>query len=277
MKNILISSFLLLFSGIIQHTLLNKQKNENAADSLSAIVSNEDMSNQIVNASGLQSIKNKISAVDSDLVVIKVLHIGDSHLKSGYFSQPFMEKLNTYYLQKLNGKLFFNFQTFCKSGTKYSDYNGLAELDNQLLGEKYDLVVISLGTNDAFSGSARVKFYEKVDHLVNKIKTLAPQAAILLTTPPDGLKKSRSGYNVLPDLQNVVDIIVNYANDHKIAYWNLYQIMGGTNSINGWYQRKLAAADRIHFTAQGYNLFADWLFEAFSACLESKPTKTVNL
>ena len=90
---------------------------------------------------------------DSSLVLIKVLHIGDSHIRSGYFSQPFMEKLNRYYAEKFQGHLFFNFQVFCKTGTKYSDYNGLAELDNQLVREKPDLVIISLGTNDSFSNT----------------------------------------------------------------------------------------------------------------------------
>ncbi|MBK7882815.1 MAG: hypothetical protein IPJ81_02495 [Chitinophagaceae bacterium] len=199
------------------------------------VATSQEIGNKINNPQGLQSIKNKIANIDSSLVVIKVLHIGDSHLKSGYFSQPFMEKLNTYYLQKFNGSVFFNFQTFCKVGTKYSDYNELAELDNQLLSEKYDLVVVSLGTNDAFSGSARTGFYGKVDHLVNKIKTLSPQAAIMLTTPPDGLKKNKSGqYLALPDLENVVNTIVKYADDHAIACWNLHRIMGAViQSIAG--------------------------------------------
>ena len=277
MKSMLISSLFLLFPGTITTKLYTGNINEDKKTS-ETVATLQEIGNKINNPQGLQSIKNKISNIDSSLVVIKVLHIGDSHLKAGYFSQPFMEKLNTYYLQKFNGSVFFNFQTFCKVGTKYSDYNELAELDNQLLSEKYDLVVVSLGTNDAFSGSARTGFYGKVDHLVNKIKTLSPQAAIMLTTPPDGLKKNKSGqYLALPDLENVVNTIVKYADDHAIAYWNLHRIMGGNYSINSWYQRKLAAADRVHFTAKGYNLFADWLFEAFCTSLENKPPNAIDL
>lgn len=273
MKSMLISSLFLLFPGAIKNNLyLDAGSSIKTAQPAMA---SQQISNQITNGRALQPIADKISKADSALVVIKVLHIGDSHLKSGYFSQPFMEKLNLEYAQKFNGNLFFNFQTFCKSGTKYSDYGGLAELDNQLMNEKYDLVIISLGTNDAFSGSARIKFYEKVDYLVNKIKTLSPQAAILFTTPPDGLKKNNRAYVALPDLENVVNVIIKYANDHKMAYWNLHRIMGGTYSINSWYQQKLAAADRVHFTAKGYNLFANWLFQAFSACIENKPASTI--
>lgn len=239
--------------------------------------SKPEIGNQINNGFGLQPIRDKMNQVDSVLTMIKVLHIGDSHIKSGYFSQPFMEKLNAYYAQKYKGNLFFNFQFFCKTGTKYSDYNDLAELDEQLITEKPDLVIVSLGTNDAFSGSARVNFYEKVNHLVTKIKTLSPGASILLTTPSGALKKDRSGiFRALPDLQNVANTIVRYANEHGIAYWNLHQIMGGDYAINDWYLRKLAAADRVHFTANGYNLLSDWLFEAFTGCLDNHFAKSSN-
>jgi hypothetical protein len=231
----------------------------------------EQFGNQIGNAYALLPLKRKIHRTDSALVVVRVLHIGDSHVKSGFFSEHFMERLNAYYAKKYRGNLFFNFQVFCKIGTRYSDYDGLAELDNQLVREKPDLVIVSLGTNDAFSGSSRLRFYEKIGHLVNKVKALSPQAVILLTTPSDALKKNplTGIYTALPELQAVTNEIIRYANDHQVAYWNLYQIMGGAYSVNNWYQRKMAAPDRVHFNAKGYTMFADWLFDAFTASMES--------
>ena len=271
----LISSSLLLFTCTTQNKLHTQPGNDTTVY-LQTYNTTQQVSNQITNGQALQPLKEKINKIDSSLVLIKVLHIGDSHLRSGHFSQPFMEKLNKEYAAKFNGNLFFNFETFCKVGTKYSDYSGLAELDAQLLQGNYDLIIISLGTNDAFSGSAKINFYEKVDHLITKIKTLSPKAAVLLTTPPDGLKKIKGVFTALPDLENVVNVIIQYANDHNLAYWDLHQIMGGTYTINSWYQQKLAAADRVHFTAKGYNLFADWLFDAFTACFENTTADTIN-
>jgi len=272
MKNLIVSSLLLLLPHTFKHLLDVKPVDKNTT----TVVTDPGMQpigNQITNAYGLQPLKNKLRRADSSLSLIKVLHIGDSHVKSGYFSEHFMERLNAFYAQRYRGNLFFNFQVFCKIGTKYSDYDDLAELDNQLIRERPDLVIISLGTNDAFSGSSRTKFYEKIDHLVAKIKTLSPQAVILFTTPSDALKKNpvTGVFTALPDLEYVVSVIVKYANDHKMAYWNLHQIMGGSYSINTWFQRKLAAPDRIHFNGKGYNMFADWLFEAFAASLENRP------
>ena len=278
MKKIIASSFLLLLPHTFKN-LLNAREVIECNTMGFQDPGLQAIGNQIINAYELQPLKNKMRRADSALSLIKVLHIGDSHIKSGYFSEHFMERLNAFYAQRFRGNLFFNFQVFCKIGTKYSDYDELAELDNQLIRERPDLVIISLGTNDAFSGSSRVKFYEKIDHLVIKIKTLSPQAVILFTTPSDALKKNpvTGVYTALPDLEYVVSVIVKYANDHKLAYWNLHQVMGGSYSINTWYQRKMAAPDRVHFNGKGYNMFADWLFEAFVASLESRPNLPLKL
>ena len=271
-KNILISTAAFISSACTQNSTQNFSGGRtNVADTAATEKSQPfQMGNVINNAFSLAPLQNKIRRADTAQTLINVLHIGDSHIKSGFYSEPFMQKLNQYYMQRYGGKLFFNFQWFCKIGTKYSDYNDLAELDNQLVSSQFDLVIISLGTNDAFSGSSRVNFYEKIDHLVKKIQMLAPKVSILITTPPDALKMNpaRRSYAPLPELINVVNTIVNYCITNKIAFWNLHQIMGGTYSINRWIMEKKAAPDRVHFTAAGYGQFADWLYEAF--------TKTIN-
>ncbi|HTB51346.1 MAG TPA: SGNH/GDSL hydrolase family protein [Ferruginibacter sp.] len=226
--------------------------------------------NQIQNANGLDLVKQRIRMAASSSIMIRVLHIGDSHVKSGFFSQPVMQKLNDYYGQKYNGRLFFNFQLVCKIGTKYTDYDQLPELDEQLKSEVPDLVIISLGTNDAFSESSATDFYLKVDHLISKIKAVSPNSSILITTPPDGLKydKHSGTYISLPELQHVTNELIRYANDHDIAYWDLHQAMGGVNSMNSWYRKKLAMPDHVHFNAEGYGMLAQSLFEAFITSME---------
>jgi lysophospholipase L1-like esterase len=145
----------------------------------------------------------------------------------------------------------------------------LAELDKQLLMDKPDLVIISLGTNDAFSGSSRNNFYDKIHHLATKIKTLSPGSELILTTPSDALRKNKTTgkYESFRDLQYVVSIIIQYANDHHLPYWNLHQVMGGSYSINSWVAKKLAVTDRVHFTEAGYILIGEWLFDAVKTCL----------
>jgi lysophospholipase L1-like esterase len=51
--------------------------------------------------------------------------------------------------------------------------------------------------------------------------------------------------------------------DHDAAYWDLFEVMGGLNSISIWQEQGLASSDKIHFTNKGYRLNATLLFWAF--------------
>ena len=225
--------------------------------------------NLINNAEGLYPLRSLMNNAGSGQTVINVLHIGDSHIKSGLYSQPFMKSLNRFYAKRYNNKLFFNFQWFCKIGTKYADYNDLAELEQQLIATPPDMVIISLGTNDAFSGASRNNFYEQVDRMVQKIITLAPNAVLLITTPPGAMKMNaaRGRYEAMPELETAVSTIIQYCNNKKIPYWNLFGIMGGSYAVNSWVQQKLTAPDHVHYTAKGYALFSGWLFDAFTKAI----------
>jgi hypothetical protein len=48
----------------------------------------------------------------------------------------------------------------------------------------------------------------------------------------------------------------------NIAVWDFYEVMGGFGSIEKWFNSKLAAYDRSHFSALGYKLQAQLLFKA---------------
>ena len=265
LKSTLINALFLL-SLVKQQPVVRQMASNSSVE-----IPTQNFNNQIQNASELDLVKQRIRMANSSLTMIKVLHIGDSHVKSGFFSESLMQKLNDYYGQKYNGKLFFNFQTVCKIGTKYTDYDQLPELSEQLKNELPDLVIISLGTNDAFSESSETDFYQKVDHLVSKIREVSPNSSILITTPPDALKvdKHRGTYVALPELEHVVNVLIKYANDHHIACWDMHQAMGGTNSMNSWYQKKLTMPDHVHFNAKGYAILAQSLFEAFVTSMEN--------
>jgi lysophospholipase L1-like esterase len=44
--------------------------------------------------------------------------------------------------------------------------------------------------------------------------------------------------------------------------WDLFEVMGGLNSIYTWDQAGLAKSDKIHLTREGYRLQANMLFHA---------------
>ena len=46
------------------------------------------------------------------------------------------------------------------------------------------------------------------------------------------------------------------------AMWDMFEVMGGLNSVVLWQREGLSKRDRIHFTREGYLLIGDLLFDA---------------
>jgi hypothetical protein len=53
------------------------------------------------------------------------------------------------------------------------------------------------------------------------------------------------------------------AKEYNAAVWDQFDIMGGLRSMQNWQKEGLAQRDKIHFTANGYILIGDLLFNAF--------------
>ncbi|HWY38590.1 MAG TPA: GDSL-type esterase/lipase family protein [Bacteroidia bacterium] len=123
-----------------------------------------------------------------------------------------------------------------------------------------DLVILSLGVNDVqdknFSGD---EFMAHYDTLIKWIHEASPHCAILFTTITDNYIRRKS-----PNKKsNTVEYCIQkLTQDHGVAMWDMYGVMGGYKSILKWYKAKLARKDRVHFTAKGYYIFADLMFEA---------------
>jgi lysophospholipase L1-like esterase len=133
-------------------------------------------------------------------------------------------------------------------------------LEPQLQLLNPDLVIISLGTNDAYMAEFDEKAFKRnYGTLIQRIKKASPQASILLTTPGDCYRSRKyANYNNVKAVKQIMDL----AEETGCAVWNFYEIMGGLRSINQWYDNGLATKDKIHLTKKGYTLQGDLLYEA---------------
>ena len=149
------------------------------------------------------------------------------------------------------------------NGAEYRHYVKSKYFMEQLTYLNADLVIVSMGTNEAFSvGFDKVLFYRYIDTLITNLKLSCPNATILLTTPADSYRKSRKGKIKNPDMQQARATIINYCLQHNLPYWDLYEIMGGYGSMGKWFIAKLSAKDRVHFNGRGYQIQADLFYRA---------------
>ena len=133
--------------------------------------------------------------------------------------------------------------------------------DNHLEAVNPDWVILTLGTNDAYTRKFVQKTFEaNYDSLLNHIRKVAPNAAILMTVPNDSYISRRY---LNPNTAKVRETIRKLAKRHSAAVWDFYGVMGELNSITLWYEAGLTSIDKIHFNRKGYFLQADLMFNAF--------------
>lgn len=147
------------------------------------------------------------------------------------------------------------------NGAKYIDYLNSPLFFKQLERlPQIDLVIVSLGTNEAFDKVyALDNFYADVMLFCEKLKQNTACQAVLLTTPPSALYKRKYPNEKLTDYTEVLKRI---AQEQHCAVWDLFQIMKGKNGMKHWYRAGLAGKDRIHFRESGYDLQGQLLYDA---------------
>lgn len=138
------------------------------------------------------------------------------------------------------------------------------------------LVIISLGTNEAYSNLNGSAFRAQMDSTVQLIRRTNPSACIVLTTPAESKrvskrayrrkvgKKYKTYYKVAyypnPYVTVVTQQIMNYCRDNGLACWNFNAL---TKSMTGTFTGAWAL-DHIHFNARGYQLQGKLLYEALN-------------
>lgn len=150
------------------------------------------------------------------------------------------------------------------NGAEYRHYNISKYFYKQYACLNADMVIISLGTNEAYYGVLdKELFYRNIDTMITNIRAINPDVSILLTTPGDSFKRSRKGRIKNPEVKVAKETIIKYCLEHNVAYWDLYEIMGGYGSMAKWYAMKIAQRDKVHFTGRGYQIQGDLLYNAF--------------
>jgi lysophospholipase L1-like esterase len=94
------------------------------------------------------------------------------------------------------------------------------------------------------------------------LKKAAPEASILFIGPSDMSIKEGTEYVTYPLLEDMRDAIKKVVLDSDCAFFDMYDCMGGKNSMTGWVGQKLAATDYIHFSPQGARKIATLLYSA---------------
>jgi len=249
--------------------------------------------NYIENDTALSHLKKFfIESKDSVSRPLRILHIGDSHVKSGYYAETFailIDSIIRNYTAKIivhdSDSSVVKLKVMAKNGAMARTILQSVYSDTVVQNFNPDLVIISLGTNEAYNHMSldTISWYQ--ENLIQQVFRDAPDCDILLTTPGDGLKryyqkvrisKKRRRYKKVVHFEpndylvDVIDYYDRIPERMDVAVWNFYPVMGGEESIRDWNRLGFAQGDMIHLTREGYRLQARLLISAIMESLNRK-------
>lgn len=163
----------------------------------------------------------------------------------------------------------------------------LKRIDNLLLNDLdsenyYDLVVFQYGVNLLFRPNDKNYdyYYKIMNPVLKKFKENMKNSEYLLISCSDKAFKYSGEWKTAVGIDSLLKTQAKLAFDNKIAFFNMYQSMGGNGSIIKWTDTipRLANKDYIHFNHNGAKVIAKILFEAFvkdyEKSLKKKPKIT---
>ncbi len=139
--------------------------------------------------------------------------------------------------------------------------------EKQLALLKPDLVILGLGINDAYGRRfSTEKFENNYAELIARIRRAAPETAIIFTTNNDSyLYRRYVNKNGIKVEKSMFKLAAKY----HTGVWDMFEVMGGLNSIVLWEKNRLARHDKIHFTREGYLTLGDLFFNALMKKFEN--------
>lgn len=137
-------------------------------------------------------------------------------------------------------------------------------LDTMISEQNPGLIILQFGGN-VVPYIASTAYYKKAFiREITYLKVLFPDVAILVIGPGDMSTKENGKFVTYPSLEPVRDALRGAALESDCSFWDMYEAMGGKNSIQNFVlaDPPLATTDYIHFTSKGANMMAGRFFDA---------------
>jgi lysophospholipase L1-like esterase len=167
-------------------------------------------------------------------------------------------------LESENGVIVDNIPCRGSSGTFFHQVN-VSQLKNFYDHLNVKLLILQFGGNSVPAikdATMATNFADYIRYQISIIKKVAPGATILFIGPSDMSVKEGTDYVTYPFLEEMRDALKKTVIGNGCVFFDLYDCMGGRNSMPVWVSQKLAASDYIHFSPQGARKMAAMLYSA---------------
>ncbi|MBI9071440.1 MAG: hypothetical protein JEY94_07560 [Melioribacteraceae bacterium] len=152
-----------------------------------------------------------------------------------------------------NGVYVDNFPLRGNSGVSMQNIpvGNLKEFSKML---NYKLIILYFGLNVVSDKKMKLGWYEKeMIKVIQQLKEAFPKTSILVVSVSDKSVKKGSRFVTNAMVPKLVKTQEKIAEETNVAFWNLYEAMGGKNAMHNWVKSTppLATKDYTHFTLKG--------------------------
>ncbi len=150
--------------------------------------------------------------------------------------------------------------------------SGLAftKINKSNLKEHFDLLNVKLilyqyGGNVVPYISDNTEYYgRKVYSQLRRLRELIPGVTIIVIGVADMSIKENNTYVSYPNIEKVRDALKEAAFKANAIYWDMYEAMGGKNSMPSWVfaDPPLASSDFVHFNYKGAKIIAKMFYNS---------------
>ena len=172
-----------------------------------------------------------------------------------------------FYGLAMDGKKGIILDNFSLRGSSGLSLRGIPQQMLRQFNEQrpYDLIILEYGLNVATERGRNYDNYQKglltsIEHL----KNCFPQASLLLLSVGDRDYKTEDGeLRTMPGVKNLIRYQQNIAAESGIAFWNMFEAMGGEGSMANLVHAKpsMANYDYTHINFRGGKHLAGLLYE----------------
>lgn len=155
-----------------------------------------------------------------------------------------------------------NFAMRGSSAKGFDDFH-VSLYKKQLEALNVRCIILQYGINVVPNIRSDYTYYRKIlSKQLQSIKNAYPGVSVLVIGPSDMSKNQNGNMVSYSNIPLINKAMRDAAFENGCAFWDLYEAMGGKNSMVEWQNNGLARKDYTHFSYKGAKYVGEMLFEA---------------
>ena len=155
-----------------------------------------------------------------------------------------------------------NFPMRGSSGTGFSKINRKMYA-TQLSEMNVVAIILQFGVNIIPDIRDNYNYYKRwLSQQLKSIHLANPDVAIIVIGPSDMSRNQEGEMVSYENIPLIRDAMKSAAIENNCCFWDLYEAMGGENSMTAWVKDDLAQKDYTHFTFKGAKFVSEMLYKS---------------